>query len=67
MGQTRRAARRTTLKTRHEHDTNTTTVVSVPARHDGGPRSRHAVPARTQHEKGAVHLNTTNLEVSIRL
>jgi hypothetical protein len=61
MGQIRRAARHTTLKhtTRTRHDT--MFIVSVPARHDGwavsGPRSRHAVLARTRHEKSA-HLNT---------
>jgi hypothetical protein len=40
--------------TKHGHDT--MDVVSVPARHDD-PRSRHAVPGRTRHEK-ATHLNT---------
>jgi hypothetical protein len=41
--------------TKKEHDT--MDVVLVPARHDGrtvsGPRSRHAVPVRTRHEKGS--------------
>jgi hypothetical protein len=57
MGQTRRAARRTTLTRWRSVSVDTTRWWAV-----SGPQSQHAVPTRTRHEKVA-HLNTKVAQV----
>jgi hypothetical protein len=56
VGQTRRAARRTTLKNTTRHDGRSVSAGTTRWWAVFGPRSRHVVSARTRHEKWVAHL-----------